>query len=72
MQGEEQESDTVGNFCTKVSTPHKHTDNMELRTREQHTHNGEAGTGYRHRLSHSNMEILVELAYTSMAGARMG
>ena len=36
MQGEEQESDTVGNFCTKVSTPLKHTDNMELRTaREQ-------------------------------------
>jgi len=55
MQGEEQESDTVGNFCTKVSTPLKHTDNMEHRTaREQHTHNGEAGTGYRHRLSHSN------------------
>jgi len=55
MQGEEQESDTIGNFCsTKVSTPLKHTDNMELRTREQHTRNGEAGTGYRHRLSHSN------------------
>ena len=60
MQGEEQESDTIGNFCTKVSTPLKHTDNMELRTNTQttwnsaHANNGEAGTGYRHRLSHSN------------------
>ena len=42
---EEQESDTIDNLCsTKVSTPRKHTDNMELRTAgEQHTHNREAG-----------------------------